>query len=183
MLPWSRRTRSVSLDLLPALRWNAPVQCRIRQMTFEKSCDKYEVLSYVWGTREGDRPITCEGRELLITPNCHDAIIHLRHRFRVRTLWIDSICIDQRDTPHSTGERNHQVKHMGVVYQNASRVLVWLVLNTSGLTVNLRRLLKLGYNAQLFDLEFALWKFVRVYNLKLIFLFISDQLADIPLMN
>ncbi|KAK7999106.1 hypothetical protein PG991_014781 [Apiospora marii] len=119
------------LDLLPSLKRTAPVECRVRQMTFENACDKYEALSYVWGALDGDRPITCDGCELLITPNCHDAIVHLRYRFRVRTLWIDSICIDQRETPDSTKERNHQVKQMGVVYQNASRVLVWLGLNTS----------------------------------------------------
>ncbi|KAK8079204.1 HET-domain-containing protein [Apiospora phragmitis] len=114
------------LDLLPARKWDAPVECRIRQMPAKKARDKYEALSYVWGALEGDRPITCDGDELLITPNCYDAILHLRHRFRVRTLWIDSICTDQRRTPGSTQERNHQVKQMGLVYRNASKVNVWL---------------------------------------------------------
>lgn len=156
------------LDLLPALKWDAPVECRIRQTTFENARDKYEALSYVWGALEGDRPITCDGDELLITPNCRDAIVHLRRRFRVRTLWIDSICIDQRKAPDSTQERNHQVKQMGVVYQSASQVLVWLGLNTSGLTANIRRFLKLAYYGERvderFSLPFAIWNATRRYS-------------------
>ncbi|KAK8112605.1 Heterokaryon incompatibility protein [Apiospora sp. TS-2023a] len=146
------------LDLLPAVKWDAPVKCRIRQVTFERACDKYEALSYVWGALEGDQPITCDCRELLITPNCHDAILHLRRRFRVRTLWIDSICIDQRKAPNSTQERNHQVKQMGVVYQNASRVLVWLGLNTSGLTVNHHRCLRFAYYGDRPQLPYAMYR-------------------------
>ncbi|KAK8030092.1 hypothetical protein PG993_011383 [Apiospora rasikravindrae] len=132
------------LDLLPALKWDAPVKCRIRQMTFETARDKYEALSYVWGALEGNHSIDCNGGELLVTPNCHDAIIHLRRRVRVRTLWIDSICIDQRKTPDSTQERNHQIKNMGLLYQNASRVLVWLGPNSTGLKANTIRPLKLA---------------------------------------
>ncbi|KAK7993383.1 major facilitator superfamily transporter [Apiospora arundinis] len=122
------------LDLLPCRKWDGPVQCRIRQSTFEEARDKYEALSYVWGATAGNRPITCDGGELLVTPNCHDAILHLRRRFHVRTLWIDSICIDQRQTSDSTQERNHQVKKMGLLYQSASRVVIWLGSNPAGPT-------------------------------------------------
>ncbi|KAK8062246.1 hypothetical protein PG997_014343 [Apiospora hydei] len=148
------------LDLLPARKWDAPVECRIRQTTVEKACDKYEALSYVWGALEGDRPIGCNGRELLITPNCHDAIIHLRRRFRVRTLWIDSICIDQRKTSDSIQERNHQIKQMGMLYQNASRVLIWLGPNNTGLTANTNRLLKLRSHTDRLKLPYKLWNMI-----------------------
>ncbi|KAK8859205.1 heterokaryon incompatibility protein-domain-containing protein [Apiospora arundinis] len=134
------------LDLLPSRKWDSPVECRIRQMTFEEARDKYEALSYVWGATAGNRPITCDGGELLVTPNCHDAILHLRRRFHVRTLWIDSICIDQRQTSDSTQERNHQVKKMGLLYQSASRVVIWLGSNPAGpthLSTKDYRLLKL----------------------------------------
>jgi hypothetical protein len=37
-------------------------------------------------------------------------------------LWIDAICINQKDT----AERNEQVKQMGKIYKFAERVIVWL---------------------------------------------------------
>ncbi|KAK8880097.1 heterokaryon incompatibility protein-domain-containing protein [Apiospora arundinis] len=114
------------LDLLPSSRRDAPVQCHIRQVGLSQARDNYEALSYVWGDPKGSRPVLCDGRQLLVTPNCHDAMVRLRRRFRVRTLWIDAICIDQSSAEDGTRERNHQVKQMGDIYQHASTVLVWL---------------------------------------------------------
>ncbi|KAI1208566.1 heterokaryon incompatibility protein-domain-containing protein [Annulohypoxylon truncatum] len=62
----------------------------------------------------------------LVTPNCHDALRHLRFRFSRRKVWIDAICIDQRDNDRATRERNAQVQMMGDIYENASRVIIWL---------------------------------------------------------
>lgn len=114
------------LDLLPSFQRGAPVQCRIRQVKVDQARSAYEALSYVWGDPQGSRPILCDGRKLLVTPNCHDALVQLRHRFRARTLWIDAICIDQSAAQGSTRERNAQVRQMGEIYRQASTVLVWL---------------------------------------------------------
>lgn len=37
-------------------------------------------------------------------------------------LWIDALCINQRDIQ----ERSHQVKHMAMIYRSAKHVLIWL---------------------------------------------------------
>ncbi|KAH8788003.1 heterokaryon incompatibility [Diaporthe sp. PMI_573] len=47
---------------------------------------------------------------------------HLRYPQQPRTLWIDAVCIDQS----SLEERGEQVTRMSSIYQNASRVIVWL---------------------------------------------------------
>jgi hypothetical protein len=82
----------------------------------------YEAISYVWGAPRGDQEIYCEGKTVLVTPNCLSALRHFRRKDRARTLWCDAICIDQ----NGTEEKNHQVKIMGEVYKSASRDLVWL---------------------------------------------------------
>ncbi|KAK8108875.1 hypothetical protein PG984_014676 [Apiospora sp. TS-2023a] len=112
------------LTLLPSPKPDEPLRCQLRQVRLGKARSKYEALSYVWGDKDGSRPISCDGRELLVTPNCHDAMVQLRRRYRKRTLWIDAICIDQ--TPQREAERNHQVTKMGQIYTNASIVIVWL---------------------------------------------------------
>ncbi|KAK7937736.1 heterokaryon incompatibility protein-domain-containing protein [Apiospora aurea] len=122
------------VDLIPSTQRNTPVRCKIRQIKLRKARSTYEALSYVWGDREGSRPILCSGRELLVTPNCHDALVQLRRQYRNRTLWVDAICIDQ--TPAREPERNHQVKTMGQIYENASTVLIWL--GPGGIRLTLR---------------------------------------------
>jgi hypothetical protein len=86
----------------------------------------YEALSYVWGS--ADNLITvrasdsvCDGT-LQATRNLEVALRHLRLEDGPRTLWIDAICIDQRNA----AERGHQVGIMGEIYTLARRVIAWL---------------------------------------------------------
>jgi len=56
-----------------------------------------------------------------VTVNLEAALRYLRHKFMVRILWIDAICIDQLNVE----ERNHQVPLMKTIYRNATAVRVW----------------------------------------------------------
>lgn len=57
-----------------------------------------------------------------ITDNLAFALRYLRRLRRVRTLWIDALCIYQRNLI----ERAQQVLIKGEIYSRAHRVLVWL---------------------------------------------------------
>lgn len=46
----------------------------------------------------------------------------MRYEDWSRYLWADAVCIDQKNMQ----ERGHQVEHMGQIYRNAKKVLVWL---------------------------------------------------------
>jgi len=82
----------------------------------------YEALSYVWGSPTANNPISCHGRDLLVTANCIAPMRQLRNKKKRRVLWIDAICIDQS----SMNERSQQVELMGNVYSKARRVILWL---------------------------------------------------------
>ncbi|CAJ2506934.1 Uu.00g081200.m01.CDS01 [Anthostomella pinea] len=114
------------LDLLPSEDFESQLQCLIREVDLEGPDAAYEAVSYVWGSPVGELPILCNEQELLVTPNCRDALLYLRQHSRTRTLWIDSICIDQTTEEASTQERNHQVRMMGRIYSKAQIVLIWL---------------------------------------------------------
>ncbi|VUC32918.1 unnamed protein product [Clonostachys rosea] len=116
------------LSIAPARLPDSCIECHVHHIDLKKNHRRqsYEALSYVWGSPKGTIPILCDGDELLVTPNCHDALTRLRLPRRSRTLWIDAICIDQRETARSTRERIEQVKMMGEIYEGAKRVLVWL---------------------------------------------------------
>ncbi|KAN0104295.1 HET domain containing protein [Hyaloscypha variabilis] len=109
------------LRLEPAVGFEAPLRCSLTEVCLSDKIH-YEALSYVWGALTGDHPLTCDGAELLITPNCELALRYLRLVVGSRSLWVDSICIDQK----STSDRNHQVQQMGEIYRKATHTLIWL---------------------------------------------------------
>lgn len=89
----------------------------------------YEAISYTWGTIDDPAVVSVERLDgehtdidLLVPQNLALALRYLRYRDRTRTLWADSISINQRDLP----ERNSHVKRMADIYKLAYRVLVWL---------------------------------------------------------
>lgn len=63
-----------------------------------------------------------EGGTLCIGNNLNIALRHVRSPDKGRILWIDAICINQKDVE----ERNREVARMGEIYSKAARVLIWL---------------------------------------------------------
>ncbi|KAH9890177.1 heterokaryon incompatibility protein-domain-containing protein [Xylariomycetidae sp. FL2044] len=81
----------------------------------------YSAVSYVWGKPRLDRSIQCNDAELRVTSNVYDLLQQVRRPDGPIRLWIDAICINQKDLP----ERCHQVTLMKFIYSNASQVIIW----------------------------------------------------------
>ncbi|KAM0815594.1 putative Mid2 domain-containing protein [Seiridium cardinale] len=60
--------------------------------------------------------------QILITANLHELLLELRNRRYDDFIWIDAICINQRDS----AEKSMQIPLMRNIYEEAKRVLVWL---------------------------------------------------------
>jgi len=117
--------RSIRVMLLqPALRVADRICCSFLELTLDESNTRndYEAISYTWGSPNTTKQILCDGRTVLVTPNCEQALRHLRRRFRPRRIWIDAVCINQQ----SVAEKNIQVPLMGDIYRRASRTIIWL---------------------------------------------------------
>ncbi|TWU78820.1 hypothetical protein ED733_007355 [Metarhizium rileyi] len=82
----------------------------------------FEALSYTWGDPIFTETIFLDKGRLDITNNLYLALQYLRRKDRDRILWIDAICIDQKNF----AERGHQVQHMGELYASADTVICWL---------------------------------------------------------
>lgn len=114
------------LELLPSRNLKDPVHCKLRHCSLDEDV-RYEAVSYTWGDPRPGHTVFVNGSHTLdVTPNCLEALRSLRRRFRRRTLWIDAICIDQREDDTSKRERDRQVRIMGDIYRKARKVLVWL---------------------------------------------------------
>lgn len=84
---------------------------------------QYEALSYVWGSSDKPCQVLANGQRLEVTENLYIALQHLRRGSdRPRTLWIDSICIDQQQLE----EKSQQVGIIGKIFRRAEKTLIWL---------------------------------------------------------
>ncbi|KAF4963629.1 hypothetical protein FSARC_8371 [Fusarium sarcochroum] len=100
---------------------------------------RYDAMSYTWGDQSNpdyidlrnpkridhDKSCICEKKStgsLPIGRNLASALRQLRHESESRTLWADSICINQQDLD----ERAAQVQRMSDIYKNAQRAIAWL---------------------------------------------------------
>lgn len=106
---------------------DAPVHVDLEIHNDERHPD-YETVSYTWGGENGDstlcRPVYV-GKHwdvLVQTLNCQEMLRYLHPRRDVRTIWVDAICINQRDL----NERQTQVAKMGSVFESAVRTIVYL---------------------------------------------------------
>ena len=70
----------------------------------------------------GSSTINIASESLTLPLNLRQALTSFRLPDRARTLWADSLCINQNDQR----ERNQQVMLMQAIYTQADRVLVWL---------------------------------------------------------
>jgi hypothetical protein len=83
---------------------------------------KYDALSYMWGDPAPMNTIYLSGKALPIASNLNTALHYLRYTDKPLVIWIDAICINQKDEI----ERAGQVQLMRRLYSGASMVRVWI---------------------------------------------------------
>jgi hypothetical protein len=99
---------------------NAHLSAKLERATLD---DDYSALSYVWGDEHNRRPIQLNGVNTTITVNLEKALKQLRAEKKATKIWVDAICINQRDNT----EKGRQVQMMGKIYKCANvRTVLWL---------------------------------------------------------
>lgn len=140
------------LILLPGERGDPVQGLLLSSPLTKERFPHYEALSYAWGSpddpmdvairttnvdeaaillndtapsRVGDLPSNSSPPafgKVSVTQNLGRALPYLRLQHKPRMLWIDAICVNQKDLP----ERSRQVQRMADIYRIASRAVVWL---------------------------------------------------------
>lgn len=102
---------------------NGSIECTVRHISLlDEPVSKYEAVSYVWSFVKGSAYIVLDGKTVSVPAAAEEVLRNFRGPIQERVLWIDAICINQRDL----GERGHQVALMGEVYSKTIHTLVWL---------------------------------------------------------
>lgn len=106
-----------------------PIQCVMKHMErpTSRSESSYSCLSYTWDPKEPGRLIYIEGEDInegvkTVAKNLGDFLGAARDANVTDWLWIDALCINQGDVP----EIEQQVRQMGLTYDQAKKVFVWL---------------------------------------------------------
>ena len=82
----------------------------------------YDCLSYTWGSPERTHTCILDGKSFAITKNLDLALRSVRSSMETDLLWVDAICINQRDPE----EQAQQVGRMRDIYSHARQVLAYL---------------------------------------------------------
>ena len=99
-----------------------PLRCRLIATNIDQIKGRYEATSYTWGAPVDPETIECDGLPLKIQKNAFAMLNDFRLPDKVRTIWIDAICINQGDLD----ERAAQVTFMHFIYALAQSVTIWL---------------------------------------------------------
>ncbi|KAI1447756.1 heterokaryon incompatibility protein-domain-containing protein [Annulohypoxylon stygium] len=98
----------------------ALIKCELRVASLS-TISEYETVSYVWGDFTDLVDIELDGRKVGVTKNLHVLLHRLRRKSETRSVWIDQLCINQKDNE----ERSIQVRLMRQIYSTCSRGLIW----------------------------------------------------------
>jgi Heterokaryon incompatibility protein (HET) len=125
------------------------IQCPI------SAAPEYEAVSYCWGSPLEKTQVTCDGKALHVPLSLRPFLLRTRAKGRQRTLWIDSICVNQADD----GEKASQVREMHQVYRKASRTLIWLGQDSETSTLGIQFALWLYKLALASEAEKKTWRY------------------------
>ncbi|KAI1736531.1 heterokaryon incompatibility protein-domain-containing protein [Xylaria scruposa] len=108
------------MRLLPG-RAGDPIHVQIQHASLSTE-QEYMAVSYAWGNRMALRTIICEGKRIQIPISLCRALTYMRHPLNPIYLWVDAICINQKDEV----EKSRQVRRMRNIFMKAKKVTVWL---------------------------------------------------------
>ena len=88
---------------------------------------RYGALSYTWGPPGDAHTILLNGQPFPIPQNSYDALQQVqRSKLVDQYLWVDAICINQGGDDDALHEKSIQITRMTQVYEQATKILVWL---------------------------------------------------------
>ncbi|CAD6575078.1 MAG: hypothetical protein ASARMPRED_007045 [Alectoria sarmentosa] len=108
------------LTLLPG-KPESTIRCELSIRSLYDSRD-YEVLSYALERRKSESFINVNGYTIRVNPYLESSIESLRYADRPRYLWVDDLCVNQKDIE----ERNSHVALVASIVTRASGVCIWL---------------------------------------------------------
>lgn len=153
LLPLSQEAREIRLlELLPSRSLEAPIECKLFKVS-RLDGPIFSALSYTWGTKRHEVPISVNGKDWYVTENLFMALFHLRSREVPLVLWVDAICVDQ----HNDDEKSWHVRQMRQIFMEAENSLLWLGTGSPDTSAALEMLSSIGDKAAALGSPAEIW--------------------------
>ncbi|KAK5697339.1 hypothetical protein LTR97_007476 [Elasticomyces elasticus] len=122
--PLDQHTKEIRLlDVIPSVNEADSVRCDVLHKSLNShDSHEYETISYAWGASKDRRTIVLNDVPLPVPIESERALRRMRLSDKYRTLWIDSVCINQVDGD----ERSQQVAIMSDIYRSSNGNLIYL---------------------------------------------------------
>ncbi|KAK5715461.1 hypothetical protein LTR15_010105 [Elasticomyces elasticus] len=122
--PLEKHTKEIRLlDVTPSANEADPVRCDVLYTCLNShGLHEYETISYAWGASKDRCTIVLNDVPLSVPIESERALRRMRFADKHRTLWMDSVCLNQVDDD----ERSQQVAIMSDIYRSSNGNLVYL---------------------------------------------------------
>ncbi|KAI0389617.1 putative heterokaryon incompatibility protein [Xylariaceae sp. FL0594] len=108
------------LKLTKYTHWGT-VRCELVPVALDRA-PPFETISYTWGSQTGEKFLILDNRRFAVAERVYDIVHNRASCLMTRYLWIDSICINQREDE----EKSAQVRLMRDIYGSSDHTVVWL---------------------------------------------------------
>jgi hypothetical protein len=154
------------LTLCGSSEAGAQIQCKLKKVSLKEN-PSYVALSYAWGTQLNNSDILVDDQKFSATANLQDALQHFRKKDTNTGLWVDAICINQKNA----GEKLKQIDLMRKIFSKAEETWVWLGLerDESNKAIGLIKLLSekiLSHNQNPEYTETVRWGFRKTWGVE-----------------
>ncbi|KAM3422553.1 hypothetical protein BST61_g49 [Cercospora zeina] len=123
---WPLRPGEIRLLQIEPRRWLVGGTVRASLQHVQPSMTlQYDAVSYRWGDPALTEEILVDGHPMAVTQSALQVLLNCRTSWTTKTIWIDAICINQRDGE----EKASQIRMMRDIYSNATRVVLYPVLD------------------------------------------------------
>jgi hypothetical protein len=130
--------------------WEDIIECElVNNVSLLAPIVSYKALSYAAGNLRQTTKIKVNGHDFNVFASLGDAMRQLRQSGLQDPIWLDQICINQKDLQ----ERSQQVLQMRSVYSNANKVTAWLGTSADAIAISWAQglMTMLAYDASMHD--------------------------------
>jgi len=108
------------LKLSKSTPWS-PVRCELTPVVLDEA-PPFETISYTWGVQSGTKLLILDNKQFVVSERVYDIVHDRASCLMTRHIWIDSVCINQRDEE----EKSSQVQLMRNIYGSSYQTVIWL---------------------------------------------------------
>lgn len=108
------------VEISPSRDRSAPIQTTLKHQRLR--CGSFEALSRALESDEQRAKIHVNGQPIEVNGSLLEALRDIRREIEPRTLWVDSICVNQNDRK----EKEEQLMRVTEIYGQATFVIPWI---------------------------------------------------------